>query len=168
MSISTVTYVDYSTYFSTPQEYSEFVSTLSTNAGSQTLPPPSPVIITIEQLMTATTSLQAIETSNKHMLESFDRDVFMKNLQSWAGTGFQDSYVIYDLPILTSSLKQGKFNCSDGIDRDVWEYIAFCLRYPIITLVQTFQTRTSGMSFTFSVVTDPATSLKIHVSKIPS
>jgi hypothetical protein len=130
-------------------------NTLSTNT----------VLITFDELITATTSLQAIESSNKQKLELFDRDIFMQNLQAWAGTGFQDSYVIYDLPIVSSTLTDGKFKCSDGINRDVWEYICFCLGYPITTLVQTFQARVTGMTFTFSVVTNPAISLKIHVSK---
>jgi hypothetical protein len=165
MSISTNTTFD-STYFPSIEHYGQYMSTLSTTTARQSsIVSAPPVLITLEQLMVSTTSLQSIESSNKQKLESFDKDIFMQNLQAWAGTGFQDSYVIYDLPLITSTLSMGKFSCSDGTARDVWAYIPFCLGYPITKLVNTFQVRATGMKFSFSVVTDPVVSLKIHVSK---
>jgi hypothetical protein len=123
------------------------------------------VLISIENLASSNATLKATEMSNKNSLELFDESIFMNNLHKWAGLGFQASYPVYELKVVTPVKTTELFNCSDGTPRNVWDYIPFCLGYPITQLVDTFQRRVSGMSFSFSLEDVPSIILKIHVSK---
>jgi hypothetical protein len=125
----------------------------------------STVVITLDDLITSTSALQAIEASNKQKLELFDNSVLLANLHQWAGSGFQNSYLVYQLSIVTPQKNANMYLCSDGTSKTVWDYIPFCLGYPITTLVATFQARVSGMTFSFSVEEASTIVLKLHVSK---
>jgi len=123
------------------------------------------VLISIEDLASSNAALKATELANKNSLELFDESIFMNSLHKWAGTGFQASYPVYELKVVTPVKTTELFNCSDGTPRNVWDYIPFCLGYPITQLVDTFQRRVSGMSFSFSLEDVPSIILKIHVTK---
>jgi hypothetical protein len=125
----------------------------------------STVLISFGDLVAATSTLKAIETANKTRLELFDAPTLLANLQEWAGTGFQDSYIVYQLPVVSSQKNGNLYTCSDGTNRTTWDYIAFCLGYPITTLVASFQTKVKDMTFSFSVQETPSVVLSLHVSK---
>jgi hypothetical protein len=125
----------------------------------------STAVITLDDLISSTAALQAIEASNKQKLELFDNSVLLANLHQWAGAGFQDSYVVYQFSIIPPQKTMNMYSCSDGTPRTVWDYIPFCLGYPLTTLVATFQARVSGMTFSFSVEEGSTIILKLHVSK---
>jgi len=123
------------------------------------------VLISLSELMTSNAALKATEAANKQSLEMCDAPTLLNNLQQWAGTGFQASYPVYQLQVVTPIKTTTLYNCSDGIPRNVWDYIPFCLGYPITTLVSSFQQRVSGMNFSFSLEETPTIVVKIHVSK---
>lgn len=123
------------------------------------------VLISFDDLVNSNAALKATEVANKTSLELFDESVFMNNLHQWAGTGFKDSYPVYQLQVVTPVKTTTLYNCSDGTPRSVWDYIPFCLGYPITQLVDTFQQKVSGMTFSFSLEEVPSIVLKIHVSK---
>lgn len=125
----------------------------------------STVLISLTELMNSTSTLKAIEAANKQRLEMFDSTILINNLQQWAGSGFQDSYIVYQLPVVSSEKSGNVYTCSDGTNRTVWDYIAFCLGYPITTLVANFQSKVHDMTFSFSVQEVPSVSLNLHVSK---
>ena len=126
---------------------------------------PPTVLISLNELATSNAALKATEAANKKSLEAFDSSILMNNLHQWAGTGFQASYVVYQLQVVTPVKTTSLYNCSDGTPRNVWDYIPFCLGYPITTLVANFQNKVEGMTFTFSLEEVPTIVLKIHVSK---
>ena len=124
----------------------------------------SPVIISMEELISATATLQTIEAGNKQSLESFNATTFVENLQKWAASGFKDSFVVYQLPAVAPDMLNGKYKSSDIVYRTVWDYIPFCLGYSITDLLAKFQARATGMTFSFSVEENPII-LKIHATK---
>lgn len=123
------------------------------------------VLISIDDLAKSNAALKATEVANKTSLELFDESVFMNNLHKWAGSGFQASYPVYELKVVTPVKTTSLYNCSDGTPRNVWDYIPFCMGYPITQLVDTFQRRVSGMNFSFSLEDASSIILKIHVTK---
>ena len=136
-----------------------YQSMLSTMSSTPT------VLISLDELAISNETLKATEAANKMSLEVFDSSILMSNLHKWAGTGYQGSYVVYELKVVTPIKVTALYNCSDGTPRNVWDYIPFCLGYPITTLVDSFQQRVTGMNFTFSLEESPSIVLKIHVSK---
>jgi hypothetical protein len=137
--------------------YQSMISTMNAN--------PPTVLISLDELANSNAALKATELANKQSLEAFDSSVLMNNLHTWAGTGFQASYPVYQLQVVTPVKTTSLYNCSDGTPRNVWDYIPFCLGYPITTLVATFQQKVTGMTFSFSLEEVPSIVLKIHVSK---
>jgi hypothetical protein len=123
------------------------------------------VLISLDDLMKSNVALQATESANKLTLETFDSSILMNNLHMWAGAGYPDSYPVYQFGITTPPKTLQKYNCSDGTPRTIWDYVVFCLGYPIQTLVTSFQQRVAGMNFSFSLEDVPTIVLKIHVSK---
>ena len=123
------------------------------------------VLISLDDLITSNAALKATEATNKQNLEALDTSVLMNNLHQWAGTGFQASYSVYQFQIVTPVKTTALYNCSDGTPRNVWDYIPFCLGYPITTLVANYQQKVAGMHFSFSLEEVPTIVLKIHVSK---
>jgi hypothetical protein len=127
----------------------------------------SSVIISLSDLITSTATLQAIEAANKQRLETFDTAIFLSNLQQWAGSGFKDSYPVYEFSVVNPQKTLNMHSCSDGTPRTVWDYIPFCMGYPITTLVAKLQEKVSDMTLTFSLEdTNETIVLKLHVSRL--
>ena len=137
--------------------FQSMISTMNAN--------PTPVLISLDELASSNAALKATEAANKASLEMFDSSILMNNLHQWAGSGFQGSYVVYQLQVVTPVKTTSNYNCSDGTARNVWDYIPFCLGYPITTLVENFQKKVAGMTFSFSLEEVPNIVVKIHVSK---
>ena len=124
------------------------------------------ILISISELMTSNATLVATEQGNKQRLESLDTTLFLQNLHTWAGAGYKDSYVVYNFSLVMPTTKVGNaYQCSDGVNRTLWDYIPFCLGYPILTFVANLQTRVTGITLTSSLSDDPTVVLSIHATK---
>jgi hypothetical protein len=133
-------------------------------------PLPTPVstptiLISINELMTSNAALVAIEQGNKQRLETLDTTLFIQNLHTWAGAGYTDSFIVYNFSIVAPTKVGNLYKSSDGTNKTIWDYIPFCLGYPILTLVENIQARISGINLTFSLSEDPTVVLSIHASK---
>jgi hypothetical protein len=124
------------------------------------------VVITLDEITNSHDALLTTEATNKTTLNSMDFTVFRANLTGWAAAGYPDSYICYSFPILTSPLDMatGKYSCSDGTPRGIWEYIPFCLGTSIQDLVDSYQTQLYGMTLSFSL-RGASYILNFHVSK---
>lgn len=123
------------------------------------------ILISINELMTSNATLVATEQGNKQRLEILDTTLFLKNLHTWAGTGYTDSFVVYNFPLVMPTKVGNAYQCSDGANRTLWDYIPFCLGYPILTFVANLQTRVTGITLTSSLSEDPTVVLSIHATK---
>ena len=133
-------------------------------------PLPAPVstptiLISIGEFITANATLVATEQGNKQRLESLDTTLFLQNLHTWAGAGYTDSYVVYNFSLVMPTKVGNAYTCSDGTNRTLWDYIPFCLGYPILTFVANLQARVSGIKLTASLSEDPTVVLSIHATK---
>jgi len=112
-------------------------------------------------------SLQTIiqkESNNKNAFINIDYDLLKKNLFTWAANGYPDSFKAYKMTMNDPTVTNGRYTCSDGVFRDVWEYIPFILGMSIHELVSSFQGKLKGMTLSYSVEINPTT-LNLHVSK---
>jgi len=123
------------------------------------------ILISISELMTSNATFVATEQGNKQRLEILDTTLFIQNLHTWAGAGYTDSFIVYNFPLVIPTKIGSLYQCSDGVNRTLWDYIPFCLGYPILTLVQNIEARVSGINLTFSLSEDPTVVLSIHASK---
>ena len=112
-------------------------------------------------------SLQTIiqkESNNKNAFMNLDYDLLKKNLFTWAANGYPDSFKAYTMKMNDPTITNGRYTCSDGVFRDVWEYIPFILGMSIHEVVTSFQVKLKGMTLSYSVEVNPTT-LNLHVSK---
>jgi len=123
------------------------------------------ILISINELMTSNATLVATEQGNKQRLENIDTTLFLQNLHTWAGAGYKDSYVVYNYSLVMPTKVGNAYTCSDGVNRTLWDYIPFCLGYPILTFVANLQTRVTGITLTSSLSEDPTVVLSIHATK---
>lgn len=135
------------------------------------LPPPfvvpstNSILISINELMTSNATLVATEQGNKQRLEGLDTTLLIQNLHTWAGSGYTDSFVVYNFSLVVPTKVGNAYNCSDGTNRTLWDYIPFCLGYPILTFVENIQNRVAGITLTSSLTENPTVVLSIHASK---
>jgi hypothetical protein len=110
------------------------------------------VVISLDDIITGSEALKKVEDANKVRLETFDKDAMTTKLHAWVATGYQDSYPVVELPVYFSKKTLNGYGCSDGVSRSVWDFIPFCLGYPILDLVaNTYQSKVSGFTLHFSV-----------------
>jgi len=133
-------------------------------------PLPTPVstpsiLISIGELITANATLVATEQGNKQRLEGLDTNTLLQNLHAWAGAGYPDSFVVYNFSLVAPTQIGNAYLCSDGVNRTLWDYIPFCLGYPILTFVANLQARVSGIKLTASLTESPTIVLSIHATK---
>ncbi len=122
--------------------------------------PPAPVPpITIDELMTSIQVITKKEADDKILLDSISAlssDFIRDKLISWALAGFPNVYEIYRVSITVPA------KCSDGIERNLDEYITFCSGKTIQTHVAGVQEKVSGINVSFA---NMGTYISIVVSK---
>lgn len=124
--------------------------------------------ISLNDIVNTYQSYIRTEEQIKGTLTSLDFDLLKTNLYAWAAKGYQDSYPAYQLPVSSpasySDDTHGLIPCSDGILRNIWEYIPFCLGTPIGELLQSYEAKLYGIALTYSLQENPYI-LVIHVTK---
>jgi hypothetical protein len=109
------------------------------------IPPPGP--ITVDDILKEIEDVKLKELSDKNALEAIGNmstDELKNKLIEWGKSGFPCPHVILQIPIHPPSI------CSDGIRRDLSQYIQYCSGKPIHEHVMLLQNKISGIILTFS------------------
>ena len=122
------------------------------------------IIVSMEALLSSVNTFSAIETGNKNTLETPTTATLVQNLHAWAGTGFADSYPIYQFTLVAPQSTGNKYSCSDGTARTVFDYIPFLLGYTLPTFIANLQAKFPGITLSYSVSEYPII-LQIHASR---
>ena len=123
-------------------------------------PPPPPQPITINDLLNSVQIIQQKELEDKLTLESIgnmSHDTLKSKLLSWATAGFPNVYEIYRVTIVPPT------QCSDGVVRNLAEYIQFCSGKTMNEHVDVLSTKVTGMVISFA---NMGTYIAIVVSKV--
>jgi hypothetical protein len=107
---------------------------------------PSPPI-TLNDIMASIEVVTQKEQSDKVILDSvgyIPYDTLKSKLVVWATSGFPNVYEIYKLEITTPSV------CSDGISRNLSDYIQFCSGKSMQEHVAVLQQRVQDITITFA------------------
>ena len=136
----------------TPTEKISTLISFSTNS----------VLISMDELLQTTSNYLTIENTNKATFQNLDYDVLKGNLITWAAKGFPDSYRVYELPVSIPDISNQLIPCSDGIMRNIWDYIVFFLGSTLQELMDVYNTNMDGITLTSSLQANPYI-LVLHV-----
>ena len=114
-------------------------------------PTPPPTIL-LSEILASQEALLARETEDKSKLEAIGQiplDVLRAKLIAWAVAGFPNSYSVHDLTMKPPAW------CSDGVVRDLSDYIKFCSGKPLFDHLAGLQATLPDITvgFTFSAPT---------------
>lgn len=110
-------------------------------------PPPPPGPITLADILAATEVLQQKEASDKALLETIGSQSFESlrtTLIQWGVAGFPNAYPILTVPVTPPTV------CSDGVQRSLTDYIAFCSGKTIAEHVAVLQAKLDGMTVMYA------------------
>jgi hypothetical protein len=110
-----------------------------------TMVPPPP--ITIDDLLNSTAVILKKEADDKLALEGIENishDTLKTKLLSWATSGFPNVYEIHRVTTVPPSV------CSDGVTRELSDYIVFCSGKTISEHVALLQAKVQGMDISFA------------------
>ncbi len=139
------------------------ISQIEGAPGSNTEPPtqpPPPAPITIDDLINAAEVVAKKEADDKLALEAIgniSHEELKTKLLLWASSGFPNVYEIHRVVITPPSL------CSDGVSRELSEYIVFCSGKTISEHVALLQAKVQGMVISFA---NMGVYISIVVSKV--
>ena len=105
-------------------------------------------LITLDALKETTQARTAKEAADKTaLLSMFDtaQNGLVDKLHTWAGTGFQQGYVVLSVPIAVPSA------CVDGVVRTLFDYVTYLLGSSLDAQVATLQSNVGGVTFGWSV-----------------
>lgn len=105
------------------------------------------VPITIDDILNSVEVITKKEADDKALLESIGAmsvDTLKEKLLQWAKLGFPNVYEIQKI-IITPPTK-----CSDGVTRNLSDYIEYCSGKPIQDHVAGLQSKVSGMTISFA------------------
>ena len=122
-------------------------------------PPPPPPPITINDLLNSVEVIQQKELEDKLTLESIgniSHDTLKSKLLSWATSGFPNVYEVHRITIVPPD------QCSDGVTRNLSDYITFCSGKTINEHVDLLAAKVTGMAISFA---NMGTYIAIVVSK---
>ena len=117
-----------------------------TGPGIQTLPTPPPPI-SLSDITNAVEVVQTKEAQDKATLESIGTlsfDSLKASLIQWAVAGYPNAYKIYEISIFPPGV------CSDGVTRNLADYITFCSGKTIHEHVDILQARTTDIDVSFA------------------
>lgn len=110
-------------------------------------PAPAPAPISIDELLQSSEVLVKKENDDKALLESIgkmSKAVLKEKLLSWALLNFPNAYELMPITIQPPS------KCSDGVTRNLTDYIQFCSGKTIQEHVAVLQEKVTGMTISFA------------------
>ena len=116
-------------------------------------------IATIDELMASHAAVLTQESADRATLEPLlnpTPDAYRPQLFVWAAAGFPNVYVIRTFSFTPPS------TCSDGVARDLVEYVRYLLGTQVEPLIAVIQSMLTGIIASYSIE-DGA--LRIHVTK---
>lgn len=122
-------------------------------------PIPVPPLITMNDILSSIEIIEQKEANDKTVLESIGNitfDTLKAKLIQWAKVGFPSAYEIYQVSVNPPSV------CSDGVTRDLADYISFCSGKSIAEHVAMLQAKISDMTVSFA---NMGTYIAIVISK---
>ena len=122
-------------------------------------PIPAPAPITMNDILSSVELIEQKETNDKATLESIGNitfDTLKAKLIQWAKQGFPSAYEIYQVSVTPPSV------CSDGVTRDLADYITFCSGKSILEHVNVLQAKVTDMVISFA---NMGTYIAIVISK---
>lgn len=108
------------------------------------VPPP---VITLDDILSSVEVVKQKENDDKASLESLASvpyDTLKSKLLTWATSGFPNVYELFKLTIVPPSI------CSDGVTRNLTEYIQFCSGKTMQEHVASIQQRVQDMVISFA------------------
>jgi hypothetical protein len=120
----------------------------------------APRIATIDELTASLEAVVAKENQDKAILSVLikaPRETLRGALFQWAAAGFPLSYIVKSFTIVPPP------TCSDGVTRDIYQYINYCLGVDLGDLMVTLQSKAIGIAFNYSIVDFNV--LNLHVGK---
>jgi hypothetical protein len=109
--------------------------------------PPPPQTISIQDILGSVEVVQNQESDDKAKLEAIgviSFDALRASLLQWATRGFPNAYTIYEVPMTAPSV------CSDGVARNLPDYIVFCSGKTINEHVDVLQQRLVDIIVSFA------------------
>jgi hypothetical protein len=122
-----------------PEPVAEYASPL------ETVTPPAP--ITIDDIVNSIDYIKIKEAGDKVILETIGNmsaDTLKSQLVLWGTAGFPNAYVILKVTV------EPPATCSDGVSRNLADYIQFCSGKTITEHVQLVQDKVSGIVVSFA------------------
>jgi hypothetical protein len=116
------------------------------NNPEPTGPAPLPTI-SIQDILGSVEVVQNQESNDKSKLETIGLisfDTLRASLLQWASRGFPNAYTIYEVPMTAPSV------CSDGVARNLPDYIVFCSGKTINEHVDVLQQRLVDITVSFA------------------
>lgn len=117
-------------------------------------------ILTIDDILNSVEILTKKEAEDRSVLESIgtmSSDDLKFKLLNWAKIGFPNVHEIHRISITPPA------KCSDGVSRNLAEYIEFCSSKPLQDHVAILQSKVSGMAISFA---NMQTYIAIVISKV--
>ena len=105
-------------------------------------------LVTLEALKESVGARTAKEAADKTaLLALFDtsQNGLVDKLHAWAGTGFQQGYVVLSVPIAVPAA------CVDGVVRTLFDYVTYLLGSSLDSQVAALQANVGGVTFGWSV-----------------
>lgn len=119
-------------------------------------------IMTLEQLVQYHNTTLESETTDKASMDFIIHPAtsgVQQNLIQWASAGFPVNYQVLSVALIRPS------PCSDGVSRDMLQYISFLTGSDIMTLTTNFGSHFLGIYFSYSI---SGNVVNLHASKVPS
>jgi hypothetical protein len=117
-------------------------------------------IMTIDQLVQYHDTTAQSETTDKNAMNVIinpSTSGIQQNLIQWASLGFPVDYQILSVSLILPS------PCCDGQSRDMLSYISYLTGSDIMTLTTAFQSKFSGIYFSYSI---SGNIINLHASKV--
>lgn len=111
------------------------------------VPPPPPSILSIDDLLSSVELIARKEAEDKATLESIGGmsiGTLKERLMAWAVANFPNNFEVYAVSITPPA------KCSDGVSRNLPEYIEYCSGKTIVQHVEALQQKVNGIIFTFA------------------
>ena len=121
---------------------------------------PAPLPFSLEDLINSCDVVLAKETTDRASVLNFINmpiDSIKPKLYIWASMGFPSSYMVSTFELTTPA------TCSDGVRRTHLEYFEYLMNGKINDWLNSMNTKTSGMYFTFSH--NGYSCINLHISK---
>jgi len=113
----------------------------------ENVPPPPPAPISIADLLSSVEVITQKEAEDKATLEAIGAmttSALKSKLTEWAIAKFPNNFEIHRLTLIPPE------KCSDGVTRDLTDYIQFCSGKSFQQHIDPLRAKVSGMSFTFA------------------